>query len=181
MLSETEMLVVMCHAHENRYAIDAGRVVEVLPCVHFERLATGPAWLEGVFAYRGVMTPLVDLTRQLAGHACRRRRNTRIILIRPQSAELPQYLGLLAERVTTAEIEVGTASARPAASGQSDSETLELLGPICVDEHGMFQLLDLSRVLAHAEDQASEHGTARDAKPQATIRERDALRESETS
>ena len=135
------MLVLMCYAGENRYAIDAVAVIEVLPLVDFGTLADAPPWLAGVFAQRGVATPLVDLTRLLTGRRCPRRWNSRILLVGSEAEEMPKRIGLLAERVTTAEIDDQVASTAPLSA-------MEALGPILLDEAGMFQLVDLSRLLS---------------------------------
>ena len=99
------MLVLMCHAGENRYAIDSADVIEVVTLVNFDTLADGPDWLTGVFAHRGVATPLVDFTLLLTGRPCPRRWNSRILLVQFEAEEMPERIGLLAERVTTAEID----------------------------------------------------------------------------
>jgi len=134
------MLVLICQAGNNRYAIDSANVIEGVPLVNFDTLVDTPAWLAGVFAHRGAATPLVDLTLLLTGHACPRRWNSRIILARLDAEGMPDKVGLLAERVTTAEIEDRPPTTSPSA--------MEALGPIRIDECGMFQLLNLSRFLS---------------------------------
>jgi chemotaxis-related protein WspB len=140
----------MCHAGNNRYAIDTADVIEVVPLVNFDTLANAPEWLTGVFAHRGAATPLVDLTLLLTGHPCPRRWNSRIILVRFDVDTLPDKIGLLAERVTTAEIED-----QPPTTTRSVMETL---GPIRIDPNGMFQLADLSRLLTTKAGKALQTG-----------------------
>jgi chemotaxis-related protein WspB len=137
------MLVLMCAAGENRYAIDSSHVVEVVSCVGFERVVEAPDWVAGVFAYRGRATPLVDLTLLTAGTPCPRRWNSRIIVTRFAAENVPQLFGLLAERVTTAEIDAQFSDP----STGSDSE-VSGLGPILLDDQGMFQLLDMNHLFA---------------------------------
>lgn len=137
------MLVLMCHAGANRYAIDSASVIEVLPYVSFDTVSDSPAWLAGVFAHRGVATPLVDFTQLLTGQPCPRRWNSRIILTRFEAEDAWEQLGLLAERVTTAEIDTG-ATVAPT----TRSSAMETLGPILLDERGMFQLVSISRLLS---------------------------------
>ena len=137
------MLVLMCHADTNRYAIDSASVIEVVPCVDFDAVADTPEWLAGVFAHRGVATPLVDFTLLLTGRPCPRRWNSRVILVRMEADDMPSQLGLLAERVTTAEIDDHAKAATTEASS-----AMEALGPILLDDRGMFQLVDLSRLLS---------------------------------
>ncbi len=137
------MLVLMCHAGENRYAVDSASVIEVVPCVDFDSVAESPDWLAGVFAHRGIATPLVDFTLLLAGRPCPRRWNSRIILVRFEADDLPSQLGLLAERVTPAEIDD-----QARATITDKASAMDALGPILLDNQGMFQLIDLSRLLS---------------------------------
>jgi chemotaxis-related protein WspB len=136
------MLVLMCHAGENRYAFDSAHVVEVVPSVNSNPVAGSPEWLAGVFAHRGLATPLVDFTRLITGHPCPCRWNSRIILARFDIEDMPEQIGLLTERVTTAEI-----NDQQRASTTGPSSGMEALGPILLDDRGMFQLVDLSRLL----------------------------------
>jgi chemotaxis-related protein WspB len=137
------MLVLMCHAGASRYAVDSASVIEVVPCVQFDSVADSPEWLAGVFAHRGAATPLVDFTLLLTGQPCPRRWNSRIILARFEAEDMPSRIGLLAERVTTAEIDE-QAKAAPT----DPSSAVESLGPILLDDRGMFQLVDLSRLVS---------------------------------
>lgn len=134
------MLALQFHAGNHRYALDAADVIEVLPLVNFETPAEAPECLGGLFAHRGVATFLVDLTLLLTGRPCPRRWNTRIMLVQFDADDMPKTIGLLAERVTTAEIETKTPTTR--CSG------METLGPILLDENGLFQLVDLSRLFS---------------------------------
>jgi chemotaxis-related protein WspB len=135
------MLVIMCHAGENRYAIDSADVIEVVPLVNYDTLADAPNWLAGVFAHRGVATPLIDFTMLLTGRPCPRRWNSRILLVRSEAEDMPKKIGVLAERVTTAEIDEQAVPTAPPSA-------MEALGPILLDGSGMFHLVDLSRLLS---------------------------------
>jgi len=137
------MLVLMCHAGENRYAIDAASVIEVLPAVQFHTVAESPPWLSGVFALRGTATPLVDLTELLTATPCPLRWNSRIVLARTAETIFPTGLGLLTERVTPAEIDT-----QATATSAQPSAVTEALGPMLLDEQGLFQLIDLARLLS---------------------------------
>jgi chemotaxis-related protein WspB len=135
------MLVIMCHAGENRYAIDSADVIEVVPLVNYDTLADAPNWLAGVFAHRGVATPLVDFTLLLTGRPCPRRWNSRVLLVHSETEDIPKKIGVLAERVSTAEIDEPAVPMVP-------SPTMEALGPILLDGRGMFHLVDFSRLLS---------------------------------
>ena len=131
------MLVLMCRAGDNRYAIDSACVVEVVPYVHTDSVADAPPWLAGVFAYRGRATPLVDLTLLTSGQTCPRLWSNRIIVARFDAPDMPSQLGLLAERVTTAEID---ATAQTASTDESAG--METLGPLLLDDQPRPRSLD---------------------------------------
>ena len=141
------MLVLMCHAGENRYAIDSAHVVEVVPYVHCDSIANAPNWLAGMFAYRGRATALVDLTLLTTGEPCPRRWNSRIVIVRCEAEDRHRLFGLLAERVAAAVIDE-PATDRPAL----DSGGLAAGGPVLLDEQGMFRLLDPTRLPGNCGD-----------------------------
>ncbi|MFO0890909.1 MAG: chemotaxis protein CheW [Isosphaeraceae bacterium] len=75
------MLLLTFRAAEDRYAVDVSRVVEVVPRVVLRRLPHAPAFLRGLFDYRGAVVPVVDLGVLLGSEPCSDRLSTRIILV----------------------------------------------------------------------------------------------------
>ena len=55
------MLFLLFQLGSDRYAIDALRVVEVLPCVQVKQIPHAPAGIAGVINYRGAPVPVLDL------------------------------------------------------------------------------------------------------------------------
>jgi chemotaxis-related protein WspB len=99
------MLMLLLKAGDETYAMEAGRVIEVVPMVETHPLPHAPgqvaSHVAGVINYHGTVVPLIDLSLLMWGQACRRRMSTRIILVRYDSADgLSQVVGLRAERVT---------------------------------------------------------------------------------
>lgn len=136
------MLVLMCEAGNSRYAIDSSCVVEVVPCVRLEIEAGAPDWLAGTFSYRGRAVHVVDLTCLTTEQSCPRHLSSRIIVAEWQLQGLPPLLGLLAQRVTTAQIDT------PADGTTDEPVELSPYGRILMDELGMFQLIDPSRLFS---------------------------------
>ncbi|MBL9123678.1 MAG: chemotaxis protein CheW [Planctomycetaceae bacterium] len=134
------MFVLMCQAGAIRFALDASRVLEVLPYVHCQPVAEAPRWLVGAFACRGRSVPLADLTCLLTGQAAAIRWNSRILLWQPNTGAFAGPIGLIAERVTTAEIDPQKLAAESGSAHDS-------AGPVLLDERGMFQLVDPDRLL----------------------------------
>ncbi len=136
------MLVVTFEAAGRRYALDTRHVVEVVPWVRVQPVARAPDWVAGFFSYRGEVTPAVDLGRLAGGEPCRCRYNSRLLLVALPAAGGSRRAGLLAERVGTANL---LADPR---RGPGDGEGA--WGPRLLDEQGVFQLLDVARLLPEA-------------------------------
>ncbi len=136
------MLVLMCESGDSRYALDTSCVVEVVSFVRLEKIAGTPTWLPGMFVYRGRAVHVADLTHLTTDQPCPRRWNSRIIVAKFDLPNMPVVLGLLAERVTTAEID--TQSGDPT---QQPAE-VSTCGQVLLDKQGMFQLIEPSRLFA---------------------------------
>lgn len=94
------MLLVVLHAGNERFGLEAGRIVEIVPLVRLTPVRRAPAWVAGLFNYRGRVTPVVDLCMLLGGQPARHLLSTRILLAHyTGAAGGPRVLGLLAERV----------------------------------------------------------------------------------
>ena len=92
------MLFLLFHLNEERYALDAARIVEVLPLQPVRAIPHAPRFVHGVFSYRATPVPVIDLSELILGRPAEHRLNTRIVLMR---ADTPQrLLGLITERVT---------------------------------------------------------------------------------
>lgn len=95
------MLFLVFQLGKDRYAVEANRVVEVLPLLEIKRIPQAPKGIAGIFNLRGQPVPALDLNELTFGHAARQRLTTRIILLRHADAEgQPRLLGLIAECVT---------------------------------------------------------------------------------
>ena len=95
------MLILLFYAGNDLYAIDSSYIVEVIPRVSFRKVHHVPDYVAGLFNYRGVILPVIDLCHLIQGTPCRPHLSTRIIIVKyPHQNESLQYLGLMAERVT---------------------------------------------------------------------------------
>jgi chemotaxis-related protein WspB len=85
----------------DRYALEASRIVEVLPLVELRRIPQAPRGVAGIFNYHGTPVPVVDLGELTLGRASGQRMSTRIIVIQyPDETGKKQPLGLIAEHAT---------------------------------------------------------------------------------
>lgn len=105
------MLAVHLHSGPDRFALDARRVVEVVPAVPLREAVGAPPSVAGVFDYRGRLVPVVDLSRYLGRGPSRRAYATRILLLDLGEEPVRAYddrreadlLGLMAEGVVDLE------------------------------------------------------------------------------
>jgi chemotaxis-related protein WspB len=98
------MLLITFRAAESLFALDIARVVEVVPRINLRQFPHAPAFIAGLFDYRGTVVPVIDLGILLGSEACRNRLNTRIILV---NGRMPAHVQL---------------SRSPAAGGSVDGE-----------------------------------------------------------
>src|SRR5262245_45993951 len=96
------MLLLMFRVADDRYAVPAGRVVEVVPRVELRPIQHAPASLAGLFSYRGKAIPVIDLGLLLGSAACIDRLDTRMVLVNVDEPgeHCGRLLGLVAENVS---------------------------------------------------------------------------------
>lgn len=153
------MLFLLFELENDRYALDARRVVEVLPLVRITRVPHAPRGVGGILNYRGAPIPVIDLAELMLGRPARARLSTRLVVVHHSDEDGRERLvGLIAERAT----EVMRRPERDfVASGVAIDQT-PYLGPIATDARGIVQLVDVSTLLPPAIcdvlfKQAAEH------------------------
>lgn len=95
------MLFITFKAGIIRYALEAHKVIEIVPLVILRACVGVPAYIAGLFNFRGAGVPVVDLLRLTGGAPCAAHLSTRIILT-PYAAQdgRRRAVGLMAESVT---------------------------------------------------------------------------------
>lgn len=138
------MLYLLLRMGQARYALEARRIVEVVPMVQLKALPHSAAYVAGLFDYRGTLVPVVDLCRLTDGYACRAHLTSRIVLVDYPGADgVHQVLGLLAEQVTeTAKLDA--ADFQPAGLRQPDAP---YLGPYQRTDAALIQRLEIEHLL----------------------------------
>src|SRR5579862_3473230 len=137
------MLVLMCEAAGQRFAVDTRQVVEVVARAQLQSVASGPDWLAGVCVYRGQLTPVVDLSYIVGALPSPSRWANRIIMVRLSEEGTSALYGLIVEKVA-----IGQLSADPPPHKGSSDAAVSKWGPLHLDSAGMFQLLDLPRLFS---------------------------------
>ena len=139
-------LFLLLRLGADRYAIDAGCVVEVLPIVRLKNIPCAPSGVAGMMSFRGSAIPVVDLGIIALDMATPARMMTRIVIVRYEPAargEDSGLLGLIAPEVMeTAHLDTG----RFEPVGVRN-ERAPYLGPVLTTSDGVLQQLMIPALL----------------------------------
>lgn len=142
------MLYLLFQIGNDRYALEAGRAVEVIPFLALKQIPQAPRGVAGIFNYHGQPVPALDLCALTSGRPAREQLSTRIILVkysdptdRPGSSGL---LGLVAEHAT----EMMRRDERDFMDAGVKVGAAPYLGPVIMDDQGVIQLLHAQHLLA---------------------------------
>lgn len=138
------MLFLLFQLGGDRYALDAGQIVEVLPLVALKALPGAARGVAGLLDYRGTAVPVVDLAAMALGTPAAARVSTRLLIVRyPSPAGDHRLLGLLAER-TTETIRRDPADFQPVGVANDGAR---YLGPVIHDPSGLIQRVEIGGLL----------------------------------
>ncbi|HEB98369.1 MAG TPA: purine-binding chemotaxis protein CheW [Thiotrichales bacterium] len=138
------MLCLVLQPGEERYLLDAGTIVEIVPFVHLKPLPHAPAWVAGLFDYRGEAVPVIDLTLLLGGRPSRALLTTRIVIVDyPLPGGGSHPLGLLSEQVMET-VRIADEEFMPAGVEVPDAPWL---GPVTRRADGLEQRVEVTELL----------------------------------
>ncbi|MDD5482504.1 MAG: chemotaxis protein CheW [Kiritimatiellae bacterium] len=139
------MLYLTFKAGENEYALDAARVLQVVPGVPLRPVPDAPDHIAGLLNFRGSPVIVVDLVKLIARIKCRRLFSARIIITDCARAGGGQatLLGLLAEDITT------LMKREPADLMENALNTAETscLGQMFRDDERLIQIIKIERLV----------------------------------
>jgi chemotaxis-related protein WspB len=139
------MLFLIFQLGKDRYAVEADRVLEVLPLLDIKRLPQAPKGVAGIFNLRGRPVPAIDLNELAFGHPTRERLTTRIIVINHTDANGRNHpLGLIAEYVT----QTLRKEAKDFINARITIAGAPYLGPMVMDSRGPIQWLHAQHLLS---------------------------------
>jgi chemotaxis-related protein WspB len=134
------MLVLIFYLGDTMYTMKCERVREVAPMVKLKQVPHTPDYFAGLFNYRGVVVPVIDLRQLIQGRPCQMRLSTRIILVDYfREDNTPYVIGLMAERVTDAVRKSQAAFVSPGLAMQD----APYLGGFVMEDNEMIQYIDL--------------------------------------
>jgi chemotaxis-related protein WspB len=138
------MLLLVFRLGDDRFAVDAGRILEVLPLVGVKRMLGAPAGISGTFNYHGRFVPVVDVSARLLGRPAEQRLSTRVVLVSVPAEGGPILLGLILENATETRRCLPADMIAPALVSREHP----WLGPILFDARGAIQLIELDELVA---------------------------------
>ncbi|WP_426206122.1 chemotaxis protein CheW [Pseudomonas sp. TWP3-1] len=143
-----QALFLLFRIGSERYALRATEVAEVLPRLPLKPIARAPEWVAGVFAYRGTVVPVIDLSALTFGQPAEARTSTRLVLVnyRGDDAQPAQWLGLILEQATDT-LRCSPEDFRPYGL---DNRQAPYLGPVREDAHGLVQWVRVNDLLDEA-------------------------------
>ncbi|SEI11594.1 chemotaxis protein CheW [Pseudomonas fuscovaginae UPB0736] len=129
-----------------RYALQAVEIAEVLPRLQLKAIAHAPSWVAGVFAHRGSMVPVLDVSAMTFGQPAAARTSTRLVLVhyRPVPDAAGSLLGLILEQATDT-LRCDPQDFQPYGL---DNRQAPYLGPVREDEHGLVQRISVDALLS---------------------------------
>lgn len=135
----------MFHVGADRFVIEAGAVMEVLPLVEWKKVSSGeadpPPGVVGMLNYHREALPVVDLSLLLMGRPTPPLMNTRIFIVDMAAF---RKIAVVVERV------VGTIDLDNGDFVTPDDivDTATYLGPVYADAKGIIQRIEIQRVLS---------------------------------
>jgi len=145
-VAEQHKLFLLFRIGDERYALEAVEIAEVLPRLQLKAIAHAPRWVAGVFVHRGVMIPVIDLAALTFGESAQVRTSTRLVLAHYRvSADRPsQLLGLIIEQATDT---LRCAPSEFKEYGLDNDAFAAYLGPIREDQSGLIQWVRVQDLL----------------------------------
>ena len=138
------MVALLFEIDGQRYGLDVTQVLKLLPSVRLRPLPHVPEYVAGVFRYRDMMVPVIDLSQLIKGRPAPGLLSTRIILVRhPGPSGVGRVLGLLAERVTDS---LDDGAADPVSSGFAVPEA-PYLGGVSPHSGSIIQYVKVEHLL----------------------------------
>jgi chemotaxis-related protein WspB len=138
------MLFLLFQLDQDRYALDASTVAEVLPLVSLMPIPQAPPAVAGIFNYRGAPVPAIDLSQLMLGRPARPRLHTRIVLVNyPDDRGTSHLLGLIAERAMET-------SRRDPSDFVASGVTVPYRGSVATDTRGLTQWIEVKQLLPAA-------------------------------
>jgi len=146
--AEVEIELFCMEMGDERFAVEAGLVHEVVRLPPITPLPGSPPFLLGVAAHRGEVLPVVDLARLMGRGEARLHQRSRVAVVRFEG----MVMALLADQIEGL-TRIPSTLLQPAPVGATQRGA-EFLAGVSSDPLGNFSLLDLRRLVQVARSRA---------------------------
>lgn len=137
------MLFVLFQLGQDRYALDASNLIEILPLAQVKALPHAPAGIAGIIDYHGVTLPVIDLSELALGRPAAQRISTRILIAEISTG---RRFALVAERANQLLQREATDFVNP----EVTVEAAPYLGPVTRDDRGVVQWITPQKLFSNA-------------------------------
>lgn len=142
--ADSAVLLLLFSAGGPLYAMESRDVVEVIPRVSLRPAVNLPSYVSGLFNYRGLVVPVIDLSVLIHNRSSGPNLSSRIIMVTAGDGNgHERFIGLLSEGVTDT-------ISRPLSAFHDTgliAGAQSYLGGMTLDERGMVQILHLRMLL----------------------------------
>ncbi|WP_122665252.1 chemotaxis protein CheW [Pseudomonas viridiflava] len=139
-------LFLLFRIGDERYALEAVEIAEVLPRLPLKVIARAPHWVAGILAHRAQMIPVIDLAALAFGQSARSRTSTRLVLVhyRVDARQPKRLLGLIIEQAT----DMLRCAPDEFRDYGLDNPDAAYLGPVREDASGLVQWIGIQDLLS---------------------------------
>ncbi|MBF0263753.1 MAG: chemotaxis protein CheW [Gammaproteobacteria bacterium] len=128
---------------ENRFAVTTDLITEIIPLVSLIEVPKTEPYVCGLFNYRGLTIPVIDMVTLLYNKTHHKKICTRILIVSIEHDECTTRVGLIAEKVHKTEVFATEDIVEHALSQKSGP----YLGRTIKDKKGEIQIIDIKKLL----------------------------------
>jgi chemotaxis-related protein WspB len=137
------MLFLIFQLGQDRYALDARELLEILPLAQIKRLPHAPTGIAGLLDYHGVLLPVIDLSALTLGRSAAERISTRMVVVEMANG---RRFALIAERAN----ELLQREATDFTEAEVAVDAAPYLGPVTRDARGIVQWITPQKLFSPA-------------------------------
>ena len=137
------MLFIVFRLGQDRYALNARELLEILPLAQIKRIPHAPTGIAGLLDYHGVMLPVIDLSALALGQAAAERISTRMVVVEMENG---RRFALIAERAN----EMLQREASDFTEATVTVDAAPYLGPVTSDARGIVQWITPQKLFSRA-------------------------------
>ena len=137
------MLFLIFQLGQDRYALDARELLEILPLAQIKRLPHAPTGIAGLLDYHGVLLPVIDLSALTLGRSAAERISTRMVVVEMDNG---RRFALIAERAN----EMLQREATDFTEAEMVVDAAPYLGPVTRDARGIVQWITPQKLFSPA-------------------------------